>query len=38
MGIIPDNWIDVLAIMWLEWFMFRPAYWSVYGEIARRDR
>jgi len=34
MGIIPDNWIDVFAIVWLEWFMFRPAYWSVYGQLA----
>jgi hypothetical protein len=38
MGIIPDNWIDVIFIVWIEWATFRPVYWSVYGEIARRDR
>ena len=34
---LPDNWIDVLAIVWHEWLMFRPAYWSVYGYVADRD-
>src|SRR5260370_26879325 len=28
MGILPDNWIDVLAIVWIEWVVLRPAYWS----------
>jgi hypothetical protein len=38
MGIIPDNWIDVLAIVWLEWLMMPPAYWPVYRHLADRDR
>ena len=38
MGILPDNWIDVLAIVWLEWMITRPAYWQVYGQLADRDR
>jgi hypothetical protein len=38
MGIIPDNWIDVFAIVWLEWMVTRPAYWSVYGQLADNHR
>jgi hypothetical protein len=38
MGFIPDNWIDVLAIVWLEWLVTRPAYWSVYGQLVAYHR
>jgi hypothetical protein len=37
MGIIPDNWIDLLAVVWLEWLMLRPADWWVYRQLADRD-
>jgi len=38
MDFLPGNFIDVLAIVWFEWVMLRPAYWSVYGQVADRDR
>jgi hypothetical protein len=38
MGTLPDDLIDVLAIVWVEWLMFREAYWSVYAQLADRDR
>jgi hypothetical protein len=38
MGILPNDWIDVFAIIWLEWVMTRPVYWQVYGQLADRYR
>jgi hypothetical protein len=38
MGILPDNVIDVLVTVWLEWMMYRAACWSVYGQLVDRDR
>ena len=33
MGILPDNLVHVLIIIWVEWMSTRPPYWSVYGEM-----
>jgi hypothetical protein len=37
MGILPENVIDVLATVWLEWMKYQPVYWSVYGQLFDRD-